>query len=145
VHSFIVGLPQFAADGLIGRCTRGYVAFQLLPGTPKEGRLCYLKDCWRACVPGRTRPEHAIYEVLREHKVLNVATLICGGDVCSSFGPGELIPQCTRVDRLLYTKDGKRPVPRVHYRIVTEEIGLPLRSFKNFKELSSVMMGAISG
>ena len=145
VHLFIVGRPHFAAEGLIGRCTRGYVAFQLLPNTPSGGRLCYLKDCWRACVPERTRPEHVIYEVLRQHNTSNVATLICGGDVCSPFGPVECTPQCTRVDEVLHAKDGKRLARRVHYRIVTEEIGLPLRSFKNFKELSSVMAGAILG
>ena len=37
------------------------------------------------------------------------------------------------------------PVPLVHFRMATEEIGLPLEEFANFRELASVFHGAIRG
>ncbi|KAI0794658.1 hypothetical protein C8Q74DRAFT_1445957 [Fomes fomentarius] len=115
VQEFIVGRPLFQAESLIGRCTKGF-----------------------AYVPGRTRPEHLVYQRLHQHQVKNIATLICGGDV---EGPGA---QETIVQGYLHCKDRrKRPVPRVHYRIATEEIGLPLNQFRNFKELALVMADAV--
>ena len=146
-HEFIVGRPHFAAEALIGRCTKGYVALQLVPGGP--GRLCYLKDCWRAYVPGRTRPEHIVYERLHKHCVPNIPTLLCGGDVRSPHPFDETQPprlQLTEVDQVLAIKEGQgRPVPRVHYRIATEGVGLPLRSFRSFRELALIIASAVRG
>ncbi|TFK79031.1 hypothetical protein K466DRAFT_473460, partial [Polyporus arcularius HHB13444] len=68
--------------------------------------------------------------------VQNIATLICGGDV------GGLRAQQTLIQGLL-THMEKAPVPRVHYRLATEEIGLPLEDFKNFKELAMIFYDAI--
>ena len=147
VHEFIVGRPHFAAEALFGRCTKGYVALKMVPGG--QSRLCYLKDCWRAYVPGRTRPEHVVYERLHKHRVPNIATVICGGDIRSphpfdATQPSRL--QLTEVDRVLSIKQGHgRPVSRVHYRIVTDGIGLPLRCFRNFKELALILASAIAG
>ncbi|KAI0794693.1 hypothetical protein C8Q74DRAFT_590188 [Fomes fomentarius] len=137
VQEFIVGRPLLKAESLIGRCTKGFVALRLK--APKGAkRLCFLKDCWRAYVPGRTRPEHLVYQRLHQHHVKHVATLICGGDV---EGPGA---QKTMVQGYLHCEDRrKRPVPRVHYRIATEEIGLPLNRFRNFRELALVMADAV--
>ncbi|KAI0730493.1 hypothetical protein C8Q76DRAFT_832590 [Earliella scabrosa] len=143
-HEFIVGRPHFAAEALIGRCTKGYVALQLVPGGP--GRLCYLKDCWRAHVPGRTRPEHIVYERLHKHRVPNIPTLLCGGDVRSPHFDETQPPrlQLTEVDQVLAIKEGQgRPVPRVHYRIATDGVGLPLRSFRSFRELALIIASAI--
>ena len=132
-HTFLVGRPHFLADSLIGRCTRGYIAWDI-----SEQRFCFLKDSWRPLVPGRARPEHLVYERLRNHGVTRrIATLVCGGDV---GGPRqqttvthEWFPEC------------KQPIPRVHYRIVTEEIGAPLTEFANFGELNAVFLDVILG
>ncbi len=132
-REFLVGKPHFVTDSLVGRCTRGYVAYDL-----HTKRLCFLKDYWRPCVPGRTRPEHLVYERLNSCGVQNIATLICGGDV------GGLRAQQTLIQGLL-THMEKPPVPRVHYRLATEEIGLPLEDFKNFKELAMIFYDAIIG
>nr|VWP01995.1 Ste11alpha protein [Ganoderma boninense] len=115
-HAFLVGRPHFAADSLVGRCTRGYVAWDI-----SEKRFCFLKDSWRCLLPGRRRPEHLIYERLHSHGVRYIATLACGGDV-----------------------ESKRPTPRVHYRIVTKEIGISLTEFANFGELNNVFMLALA-
>ncbi|KAI0701143.1 hypothetical protein C8T65DRAFT_656851, partial [Cerioporus squamosus] len=128
---FLVGKPHFVTDSLVGRCTRGYVAYNL-----DTGRLCFLKDYWRPYVPGRTRPEHLVLELLNRSKVRHVATLICGGDVAG------LRAQQTKVQVLLDHMKAP-PVPRIHYRLATEEIGLPLEDFRDFRQLAGVFRNAI--
>ncbi|KAI1791907.1 hypothetical protein LXA43DRAFT_888599 [Ganoderma leucocontextum] len=133
---FIVGRPHFSADALVGRCTKGYMAFDVT--NPKKWIPCFLKDSWRPFAPRRTRPEHLVYERLRRMNVGQtdgIATLICGGDV------GGTRAQCTRVQKDL--PDTNRPVPRIHYRLVTEDIGLPLSEFDNFSELSAIFVDAL--
>ncbi|KAI0794665.1 hypothetical protein C8Q74DRAFT_1366081 [Fomes fomentarius] len=134
-QEFLVGRHHFAADTLIGRCTRGYVALRLQDG--KADSLCFLKDSWRPYVPGRARPEHVVYQLLAEHKVPHVPTLVCGGDVIDS-----LDSQVTVVQESLVVDDMK-PFPRIHYRLVTKEICVPVQEFRNFKELTSIFIDVL--
>ncbi|RDX51407.1 hypothetical protein OH76DRAFT_1555123 [Lentinus brumalis] len=131
-REFLVGEPHFATNSLFGRCTRGYVAYDL-----QTGRLCFLKDYWRPYVPGHTRPEHLVLEHLNRCKVRHIATLICGGDV------GGYRAQETKGQVLLHHTKAP-PVPRIHYRLATEEIGLPVEEFKNFRQLAAVFLDAIN-
>ena len=131
-REFLVGRPHFAAGSLIGRCTRGYIALDL-----KTETFCFLKDSWRPLVPGRSRPEYLVYERLRNLQVPRIASLICGGDV-----GGPRAQKTTVQDHIPLEK---RPVPRVHYRIVFEEIGLPLTEFKTFTELAGLFGHALLG
>ncbi|KAI0794648.1 hypothetical protein C8Q74DRAFT_588073 [Fomes fomentarius] len=135
-QDFLVGRHHFAADSLVGRCTRGYVALRLQDG--KADSLCFLKDCWRSYVPGRTRPEHLVYERLAKHNVPHVATLICGGDVVDNLGP-----QTTVVQESIIV-DNMKPVPRIHYRLVTKEICVPVQEFRTFKELSVIFIDVLT-
>ncbi|KAI1786023.1 hypothetical protein LXA43DRAFT_1076771 [Ganoderma leucocontextum] len=136
VRHFLVGRPHFAADGLVGRCTRGYFAYDITDTDKKNWRVCFLKDSWRPVVPGHTRPEHLVYQRLRFCGVnRGIGTLICGGDV------GDHWAQRTRVQEHLPEKN--RPVLRVHYRLVIEEIGIPLEDFNSFPELSAIFVDAI--
>ncbi|PIL24562.1 hypothetical protein GSI_12446 [Ganoderma sinense ZZ0214-1] len=133
---FLVGRPHFAADGLVGRCTRGYLAYDITDTDEKNWRACFLKDSWRPVVPGRTRPEHVVYQRLRYFGAESgIGTLICGGDVGGHWA------QQTRVQD--YLPEENRPVPRVHYRLVIEEIGIRLEDFDSFPELSAIFVDAI--
>ncbi|KAI0730491.1 hypothetical protein C8Q76DRAFT_329044, partial [Earliella scabrosa] len=138
-HELLVGRPHFAGQDLIGRCTRGYVALRLGANPDgSEDTLCFLKDCWRSYVPGRTRPEHLVYERLHSRNVKYVATLICGGDV------GGPLAQMTQVQAYLFRDNpALRPVPRVHYRLCTKEIGIPLTEFRDFGELAMIFVDAL--
>ncbi|PIL30438.1 hypothetical protein GSI_07625 [Ganoderma sinense ZZ0214-1] len=129
-REFLVGRPHFAAGSLIGRCTRGYIALDIETQT-----FCFLKDSWRPLVPGRSRPEHLVYERLRSHQIRRIASLICGGDV---GGPRA---QVTRIQEFMPPE--KKHVPRVHYRIVIEEVGIPITEFRNFAELAGVFGHAL--
>ncbi|KAI1791904.1 hypothetical protein LXA43DRAFT_1009763 [Ganoderma leucocontextum] len=130
-RTFLVGRPHFVADSLIGRCTRGYIAFDLV-----TEQFCFLKDSWRPLVPGRTRPEHLVYERLHSCGVVRIATLVCGGDVGGPLQQPTVTHDCF--------PERKRPVPRVHYRIVIKEIGLPLVEFADFGELNRVFLDAMA-
>ncbi|PIL24577.1 hypothetical protein GSI_12461 [Ganoderma sinense ZZ0214-1] len=135
-RKFIVGRPHFSADALVGRCTKGYMAFDVT--NPKKWVPCFLKDSWRPCVRGRTRPEHLVYERLKRKGVKptdGIATLICGGDVGGSRA------QLTRVQEDL--PDHNKPVLRVHYRLVIEDIGLPLHKFHDFGDLSGIFVDVL--
>ncbi|KAI0794694.1 hypothetical protein C8Q74DRAFT_1366107 [Fomes fomentarius] len=132
---FLVGRHHFAADTLVGRCTRGYIALRLQDGKADSDSLCFLKDSWRPYVPQhvpqRARPEHVVYQLLAKHKVPHVPTLVCGGDVIGS-------PKTVVQDFLLV--NGMKPVPRIHYRLVTKEICVPVQEFRNFKELTYIFI-----
>ncbi|TBU42658.1 hypothetical protein BD309DRAFT_923204 [Dichomitus squalens] len=136
VRKFIVGRPHFSADALVGRCTKGFMAFDV---TDKNNWVpCFVKDSWRPYVPGRTRPEHLVYERLQRKGVKpedGIATLICGGDVGGSNA------QCTQVQKDLPSKN--RPVPRRHYRVAIAEICLPVSEFETFGELSGIIGDAL--
>ncbi|RPD57170.1 hypothetical protein L227DRAFT_507060 [Lentinus tigrinus ALCF2SS1-6] len=131
-RSFLIGKPYFSSHSLIGRCTRGYIAYDV-----HGKRLCFLKDYWRPYVPNRTRPEHLVYERMARCGVEGIPTLICGGDV------GGTRAQMTQIQDLLYHLGHALPVPRSHYRMATVEIGLPLESFTNFKQLALVFADAV--
>ncbi|PIL24557.1 hypothetical protein GSI_12441 [Ganoderma sinense ZZ0214-1] len=137
-RKFLVGRPHFASDALIGRCTTGYYAYDVTDDDEKNWHVCFLKDSWRPVVPGRTRPEHLLYERFRRHGITpahGIGTLICGSDVGGHWA------QKTRVQKHL--PSGNRPALRVHYRIVIDEIGVRLEDFRNFSELSAMFSDAM--
>ena len=53
--------------------------------------------------------------------------------------------QCTRLGVQDVLPLGKKPVPRVHYRLVVEDIGLPLSEFRSFGELAGIFADALKG
>ncbi|RPD73193.1 hypothetical protein L226DRAFT_489470 [Lentinus tigrinus ALCF2SS1-7] len=131
-RSFLIGKAYFSSHSLVGRCTRGYIAYDI-----DEERLCFLKDYWRPYVPNRTRQEHLVYERMARCRVEGIPTLICGGDV------GGTRAQTSQIQDILCHPDGALSVPLFHYRIATVEIGLPLESFTNFKQLALVFADAV--
>ena len=139
-RKFLVGRPHFASDALIGRCTTGYYAYDVTDADEKNWSVCFLKDSWRPFVPGRTRPEHLLYERFRRKGITaahGIGTLVCGGDV------GGCRAQKTRVQKHLPVAN--RPALRVHYRIVIKEIGVRLEDFRHFSELSAMFADAMKG
>nr|VWO97054.1 2-octaprenylphenol hydroxylase (EC (2-polyprenylphenol 6-hydroxylase) [Ganoderma boninense] len=136
-RSFLVGRPHFAAGELVGRCTRGYFAYDVTDADRTKWRVCFLKDSWRPVVPGRTRPEHLVYQRLRFFGAdKGVGTLVCGGDVGGHWDQRtRLLEDCLPQE--------SRPVLRVHYRLVIEEIGIPLEEFDSFPELSAIFVDVI--
>ena len=145
---FLVGRPCFSGDALVGRCTRGYIAFD-----PVDKTHCFLKDSWRPLVEGRTRPEHEVYERLysgfsaKRRSTQFFPTVLCGGDlVLVPDSDNHPTIQTTRVHAHIPPVEGHGPpVPRAHYRLVLREVGVPLDKFLNFKSMVGLVLQAVDG
>ncbi|EKM52401.1 uncharacterized protein PHACADRAFT_149017, partial [Phanerochaete carnosa HHB-10118-sp] len=114
---FLIGQPVSGHCSPIGRCTKAYVGLDL-----QTNQLAFIKDSWRPNAPG-VRPEVETYARLHEHNVSYVATAIAGGDVDI---PGDG-PQRTQTDKHL--PESARQSERIHTRLVTKEVGIPLDSY----------------
>ncbi|KAI0359627.1 hypothetical protein OH77DRAFT_1043374 [Trametes cingulata] len=130
-RQYLVGKPSFIAPGVVGRGTRGYVALD--PTDPKHP-FVYLKDCWRL-EHLRSEQEGAILAYLNEKGVRYIPTGLCHGDVEGQRTVAHDIWTRTH-------KEGEEChlKTHVHYRLVVEEVGLPLKTFANGKELVRMFM-----
>ncbi|KAL7283894.1 hypothetical protein ACG7TL_001166 [Trametes sanguinea] len=130
---YLIGRPQFRSRSIIGSATRCYAAWD-----HAKQRPVFIKDYWRL---NRGLSEHQIYVKFSQgpHPVTNIPTIVGGGDVYSvDFGC-----QTTRT-RMISTLDGDIFVgERVHTRLVMKEIGRPLESFKDWRELASIVNDAL--
>ncbi|KAI9062379.1 hypothetical protein FKP32DRAFT_840879 [Trametes sanguinea] len=78
-QDFLVGQPTFAAPGVVGRGTRGYIALRV--SHPRdESPFVYLKDCWRV-LHERSQLEGDILSHLNDTGISNVPTALYHGDV----------------------------------------------------------------
>ncbi|KAH9938807.1 uncharacterized protein BXZ73DRAFT_26568, partial [Epithele typhae] len=143
-----VGRPLYQIDSVVSRGTQGYVAYN-----PKTRRFCFLKDTWRRLHEDRME-EGAVLSILNQARVRHVPTLVAHGYPGTS-------PHTTRVaDHLSHCtsnedvatdeRPSKRPAPRddnellsihryAHYRIVVEEVCLPLDVFRSSRQLLSII------
>ena len=156
VSYYIVGNALDYNLGVVGRCTRGYLALDLCT---KE--CVFLKDMWRPDVPG-VEPEHVWYEKLAKAEVPNIVRLKHASDVVPStpslnyYGTAALTPTTTtsregaqrgltvRLARLFRSSDS--PLQgHVHYRLVQAEICRPLSEFRNSKHLVMVILDSLKG
>ena len=141
---YVVGKPSFKAHGVLGRCTRGYVAVEVIDGELDE-KFVYLKDTWRVVVTdpldesAYLRKEGATLHDLNLAKAKNVPTLVCHGD---------LLAQHTRAPAS-WTEalPGFRPPSKTyqHYRLVVQEVGKPLFEFANSGELVAAVYDCVKG
>ena len=136
---FIITKPTYMGIGSpTGRSTR---TFQALSVTTKE--RVFLKDTWRVIHPG-VLPEHDIYRLLALKQVPHVATMITYHDMLSEATKTKEFADA----EWLKNKDGDPPRSFrkfQHYRLVLKEVGHPLESFRNVKELIQVFRDALQG
>ncbi|KAI1784348.1 hypothetical protein LXA43DRAFT_976734 [Ganoderma leucocontextum] len=127
IRKFAVGMPHFQAPGAAGRGTRGYVALPLRDDDTiaKDAEFVYLKDAWRVDHAGIDK-EGDTLKFLNDKHVEYVPTLVCHGDL-----PGQVT---VSQDHWLDFHRDKETVPlkrHQHYRLVVEEVGLPLEAFEH--------------
>ncbi|KAI0767090.1 hypothetical protein C8Q74DRAFT_1204009 [Fomes fomentarius] len=133
---FLVGAPHFIASGLAGRATRGYVAIDL---KADYGPFVYLKDCWRVAHDHIQR-EGDILEYLNDAKtgkVPNIPTLVCHDDI------EEQRTQTQDVWKEQRSGGTTVPCPLKtyrHYRMVVEEVCLPMKEFRSGRELIGLLI-----
>jgi len=156
VSYYVVGKALDYNSGVVGRCTRGFIALDL--GT-KE--CVFLKDMWRPDVPG-VKPEHVWYEKLAKAEVPHLVKFKHASDVVSPtpslnyYGTAALDSAETtggnKVQRGLTSRlacllpsGGILLQAHVHYRLVQSEICRPLSEFRNSKHLVLVVLDSLKG
>jgi hypothetical protein len=86
LRSYITPGAIWDTDELFGRCTFGYIAYDVA-----TSKLVYLKDFWRTDLP-RIQNEGDVYRKLHDAEVSNIPTLGPAGDVPLSLGHASLCP-----------------------------------------------------
>ncbi|PSR76425.1 hypothetical protein PHLCEN_2v8460 [Hermanssonia centrifuga] len=127
--SFIVQRPFFETPLPCGRATQGYIAWDV-----GRRKLVFLKDTWRPVdSDSSSLSEKEAYEILGEHKIPYVPTVLIAEDVLSSTGE----PQQTVTQDYSEIPFGSRCAhlrPHIHHRIV-QELALPLVMMRRSKQL----------
>ncbi|TFK92770.1 hypothetical protein K466DRAFT_195010 [Polyporus arcularius HHB13444] len=128
---YLIARPTFASPALYGRCTRGYLAYDI----DGEDGVRFIKDSWRLDLK-RVQPEHEVYERLeREGVTHGVVTCLGHEDVPNPDGSRQL----TRIHQLI---SPSRPA-RVHYRLLIRQVCRPLTDFADFEELTNIICEAL--
>ncbi|KAI0827966.1 hypothetical protein BC628DRAFT_128527 [Trametes gibbosa] len=132
---FLVAQPWFHLEHLDDRRgSRGYIALALdQPGQP----FVFLKDTWR-WEQHDLQPEGATLRRLNAAHVSHIPTLVCEG----------VVPDQRLDFKDLLGRAYGRPldslsapisnVVLLHYRVVVQEVGMPVREFKNGRQLVKV-------
>jgi len=158
VSRYVVGKALDYNLGVVGRCTRGYLALDQSTNQP-----VFLKDMWRPDVQG-VEPEHIWYEKLTVASVPHLVKVKHGSDVIQSTSTstldyyGTAPPKSTETTsrqgaqrglthRLASFFDSRETKLRgyVHYRLVQTELCRPLSEFTNSKHLVSVALDSLKG
>ena len=150
LRSYITPGAVWDTNALFGRCTFGYIAYDVA-----TSKLVYLKDFWRTDLP-RIQKEGDVYRRLHDAEVPNIPALGPAGDVPLSpvhTSTSAFSMQRTKTQDYLKGSGGRgewcpgRPCvePYVHYRLVLETLGQPLNTFKSTRQLCEVIRDAIVG
>ncbi|KAI8974246.1 hypothetical protein BD414DRAFT_468440 [Trametes punicea] len=167
---YLVGKPTFLAPGVIGRCTRGYVAVDCVTRT-----FVWLKDTWRPNCVGVT-PEGDVLKTLWDARTRNIPAFDCHGDLDQDtltrqyFEATKRTPAARSIHLAAGPAGGKpyisdqdakamagkkRPLEDFatnedirlrhlrHYRLVIRDVCLPLKEFTCGKQLVSVLRDAL--
>jgi hypothetical protein len=150
LRSYITPGAIWDTNALFGRCTFGYIAYDVA-----ASKLVYLKDFWRTDLP-RIQKEGDVYRKLHDVNVPNIPALGPAGDVpLTPDHAGTFSPAVQRTKTQDYVKGSGRLVewcpgrpcvePYVHYRLVLETLGQPLNTFKSTRQLCGAIRDGIVG
>ncbi|KAI0333040.1 hypothetical protein GY45DRAFT_375334 [Cubamyces sp. BRFM 1775] len=132
---FLVGRPHYVASGIVGRGTQTFVA---IDQADPQGPFVYLKDVWRITSMGLEQ-EGRILERLNSNDdggpVPFVPTVRCHGDVENQQTCSQKIWR--KKHPTIPEEDCPLKAHR-HYRLVVNEVGIPMTRFTNMEELVSL-------
>ena len=131
-RQFLIGRPASQSHSLVGKGTKGFVAYDLTTGA-----MVSIKDSWRPDLYD-VQSEYETYLQLREKTIgeLYVPTLLGGGDV-SFDGEYQRTACCA--------ESPQDALPLVHCRLVFKEVCRPLEDFTNSFELVKAVTWALVG
>ncbi|PBL00311.1 hypothetical protein ARMGADRAFT_372454 [Armillaria gallica] len=135
-HQFLISRPVTLPRSLVSRSIKGYWAVDV-----QCSKVVFLKDFWRAAVPSVTK-EGNILALLQEKGVTTgIPTVVCHGDVRSVNGIASSTATSSHTNSrwcqkyMVHAPNSCHISPRVHYRLVTGEVGYTLESIAGTKEL----------
>ncbi|KAA1476294.1 hypothetical protein DENSPDRAFT_884222 [Dentipellis sp. KUC8613] len=129
-HILIIARPMASSQSLHGRCTRGYLAYDI-----KNKTASFLKDYWRPDSP-YIQAEHEVYKRLATFNVSNIATCIAHQDIPNSHKHWQVTAAHNIVDSRSRLRNG-------HYRILLRDVCRPLLDFRDFRQLASLLLDAM--
>ncbi|KAL4242980.1 hypothetical protein ABKN59_011187 [Abortiporus biennis] len=141
----LIGAPSTHSYSLFGKCTKGFIAFDL-----DEKRLKFIKDHWR--YNDQTyHPELEVYKRLQENIKLVPYT---GTKLAIAEGRGDIkdsnkTVQKSFTDIVLNTEWAeaqKMVLPQRHYRSLIRQVGTPSERYKeSSRSLCSLVTDAMNG
>ena len=129
-HELLIGKPASVKGSLVGRGTRGFVAYDL-----STKQVVFLKDSWRPDSQD-IRSEYDNYMLIIESGMKTeslIPTVLGGGDVISNG-----VVQRTRTPTTRYH-------PFIHFRLVLKEVCRRLEDCKNSLQLLKAVTWAFAG
>ncbi|EPS97075.1 hypothetical protein FOMPIDRAFT_84469 [Fomitopsis schrenkii] len=115
-RQFLIGKPYFTGNSIVGRATRGHIAFDV-----SGNRLVFCKEYWRLDRPSH-HPEGETLMLLHSKGVEYIATPIVAGDAFRQ----------------------RRGAKYIQYRVIVLEVGEPLKNYADSYELVGVMYDAVT-
>ncbi|KAI0806732.1 hypothetical protein C8Q74DRAFT_10809 [Fomes fomentarius] len=162
-RTFLIAKPNFRAPGMIGRGTRGYIVVDV-----ETSLFVWLKDTWRPYYVG-IEAEGDILQTLKRAGVTRIPTVLCGGDLMHHTGTRLHRADENATDEGIEGQDDEEPptggLPDKsgsdsgarsessqqqssymrhlsHYRLVVNEVCLPLSQLKSPRQLIQVAFAA---
>ncbi|KAI0688161.1 hypothetical protein C8T65DRAFT_675096 [Cerioporus squamosus] len=130
---FLIAKPWVYSDKL-SRASRGYVGVCYSQGL-QCGNFAWLKDTWRRVLDDEYEQEGAVLSDLNRLDVQGVPTLVCHEDVADHrLNLKQTLGRLCRKQ----VQHPRSRVERVHYRVVTAEVGVPIAAFDNGKQLATI-------
>jgi hypothetical protein len=136
VRFFIAETPRFVPRSPFGRCTRGFVAWDI---TTRE--IVWIKDYWRVNAEGMEK-EGNIYLDLHRHGVPHIPKFSRAGDIKSSELCTTSNDRWVNENWACYTKESRT---YTLYRVVLNEVGRDLISFDSSWEYTNAIADAVEG
>ncbi|EIW53195.1 uncharacterized protein TRAVEDRAFT_52329 [Trametes versicolor FP-101664 SS1] len=130
-REFLVGRPCYRSDSMIGTATRAFMAYDIARHT-----VVFIKGCWRPDLGPNHLSEYEVYLKLLSGSPIHIPTLLGGGDV---------LDEAKRPQRTLITESRWEDTSsgRIHARLVFRDVCRPLESFRDTRELVSIVYDAL--
>ena len=132
----LIQAPFFCSHSIIGRATRGYIAYHI-----SLSELIFFKDTWRVNHP-RLIPERQIYRLLSKAGVPCIPKVLAGGDVKNNEWSRTLC--LALVQELKLDVRFARPRDFRHHRLL-QPLAYPVQSARNLKEFTRAFRACIKG
>jgi serine/threonine protein kinase len=134
---YVIAPPSASPWAPVGRWTRTSIGYDI-----QRKRSVFMKDSWRLVIEGVPK-EGDVYSKFKANAVPNVPHCSNSGDI------GEDTYHLTRTDQFVNQNWNPKYAydftPHRHYRLILDDIGQPLNSFKCSRDMVRAVCAALIG